>query len=206
MARDGKPTREKILNESTSLVLENGFAGTSIDQILAKAGITKGAFFYHFKTKNDLALALIEKFAQDDLSHLEEVLNETKKQEGDALNQLLFFAQSYIDMMAKLTEPYPGCLYASYTNEPNYFDQGIKDQISNAILQWREALVQLFNKVLENYDFAIDEVDVPSLADHFTVVFEGAFVVSKALNQADITAKQLVHMKNYLQLLFVKRS
>jgi TetR/AcrR family transcriptional regulator, transcriptional repressor for nem operon len=49
MARDGKPTRDKILAESKTLVLENGFAGTSVDQILERSQITKGAFFYHFK-------------------------------------------------------------------------------------------------------------------------------------------------------------
>ena len=58
MGRDGKPTRDKILAESKALVFENGFAGTSIDKILQRTGITKGAFFYHFKTKNALAKAL----------------------------------------------------------------------------------------------------------------------------------------------------
>jgi len=40
------------------------------------------------------------------------------------------------------------------------------------------------------------------LSDQFVVIFEGAFVVSKALNDSDITAKQLQHLKNYLELLF----
>jgi len=205
MARDGKPTRDKILNESTALVLENGFAGTSIDQILEKTGITKGAFFYHFKTKNALAKALIEKFAKDDLTHLDVFLKETEELDGDALVKLMHFTQSYIDMMAELTDPYPGCLYASYTNEPSHFDEDVKAHISEAILKWRDELVKLLNAVLEEYDFAIDEVDVPSLADHFTVIFEGAFIVSRALNQADVTAKQLVHWRNYLNLLFVPK-
>ena len=49
------------------------------------------------------------------------------------------------------------------------------------------------------------KVDVTSLADHFTVILEGAFVVSKALDEPDLTSKALKHFKNYLELLFEVR-
>lgn len=202
MGRDGKPTKDKILAVSRALVLENGFSGTSIDQILERTKITKGAFFYHFKTKNILAKALIEEFAKEDISHMEFVLKETEHLKDDPLNRLLQFVQSYIDLMVELTDPYPGCLYASYTNEPNQFDEEIIAFIYETIMLWRNTMEQLLYDTIDHYKMTKDDVDIPSLADHFTVIFEGAFVVSKALNQADVTAKQLVHFKNYLELLF----
>ena len=203
MARDGKPTRDKILAESRTLVFENGFSGTSIDQILEKTGITKGAFFYHFKTKNALALALIEEFAREDIHHMNETLQITAHLKGDPLSRLLQFIQEFIDMMSELTEP-PACLYASYSYEPKQFSKDIMDLISDTILAWRTTMRQLIEEVLVDYDMKT-EVDIQSLADHTVVIFEGAYVVSRALNGPDITAKQLQHLKNYFELLFVPK-
>ena len=203
MGRDGKPTRDKILAESKALVFENGFSGTSIDQILEKTGITKGAFFYHFKTKNALAKVLIEDYAKEDIHHLNVALEKTKDLKGNSLDRLLQFIQEYIDMMEGLTEP-PACLYASYTYEPNNFDSETLSHISETLLIWRNTMEQLIKDVLEEYDTKI-EIDIPSLADHTIVIFEGAFVVSRALGKTDLTAKHLRHLKNYFELVFVKK-
>ena len=62
MPKSGAPTKEKILSTAESLVLDYGFAGTSVDKVIERAGITKGTFFYHFKTKAELAKAMIERF------------------------------------------------------------------------------------------------------------------------------------------------
>ena len=204
MGRDGKPTRDKILAESKALVFENGFSGTSIDQILQRTGITKGAFFYHFKTKNALAKALIEEFAREDIFYLNEVLKKTENLKEDPLNRLLRFIQEFIDMMSGVTEPH-SCLYATYTYEPSQFDQETLGHISETLLTWRTAMEQLINNVLEEYDTKF-EIDIKSLADHTTVIFEGAFVVSKALNGRDLTADHLKHLKNYFELIFIPKN
>jgi TetR/AcrR family transcriptional repressor of nem operon len=204
MARDGKPTKDKILTESKNLVLRNGFSGTSIDNILAATGITKGAFFYHFKTKNALAKALMEVFVIEDIAFLNEALKQTEHLEGDSLARLLQFTQQFIDAMADLSEPPPGCLYASYLSETDQFDEEIIQSISKIILKWRNTLEDLLQKVLEEYDTQID-VDITSLANLLNVIFEGSYVISKAVNEAALTAKQLTHLKNYFQLLFVKK-
>lgn len=201
MARDGKPTRDKILTESRALILKNGFSGTSIDNILEKTGITKGAFFYHFKTKNLLAKALLEDFAREDISYMNEALEKTEPLKGDALQRLLQFIQEFIDMISDLSEPPPGCLYATYLSENNQFDKEIWEFISTTILLWRSTLELLIHNVLEENDTKI-EVDITSLADLLVVIFEGSYVISKAVNEADLTAKQLTHLKNYFQLLF----
>ncbi|UII79504.1 TetR/AcrR family transcriptional regulator [Flagellimonas sp. CMM7] len=204
MGRDGKPTYDKILAESKALLFENGFSGTSIDQILQRTGITKGAFFYHFKTKSALAKALIEEYAKEDILHMNEALKKTKYLEGDALERLLQFIQEFVDMMSDLSEPY-SCLYATYTYEPSQFDEETLRHISETILTWRNTMEQLIRDVLQDYDPKI-EIDIQSLADHTVVIFEGAFVVSKALKGRDLTADHLKHLKNYFQLLFKRKT
>jgi AcrR family transcriptional regulator len=48
-------TRERILEVAETAVLEKGFAATSIEELIAAVGITKGGFFYHFRDKGELA-------------------------------------------------------------------------------------------------------------------------------------------------------
>ena len=105
--------------------------------------------FYHFKTKNILAKALIEEFAKEDISYMNEALEKTESLKGDALNRLLQFVQEFIDMFAELSEPPPGCLYATYLSETDQFDDEIKEYILTTILLWRNTLELLIHNVLE---------------------------------------------------------
>ena len=51
----GEATRERILEIAEAAVLAKGFGATSIEEVIAEAGLTKSGFFYHFKDKHDLA-------------------------------------------------------------------------------------------------------------------------------------------------------
>lgn len=197
MPKDGSKTRLKILEETTNLVFENGFSGTTIDHILERTNITKGAFFYHFKSKADLAFKLMSHFSESDMRMLEEAKVNAINAHPDPKEQLLTFVQWHIDYFDTLTEPYPGCLYASFLYEPGQFDIEIKKIVTNSLLQWRNELMSIMKGIQDK-----EEIDIDSLADMFSVILEGAFITSKALNDPKLTAAQLKHYKNYLQLLF----
>ena len=53
--RKGAETRERIMEIAEASVLAKGFGATSIEEVIAEAGITKSGFFYHFRDKNELA-------------------------------------------------------------------------------------------------------------------------------------------------------
>ena len=61
MGKKGSKTKEKILDMAQELILQKGFSGSSIDEIIEKSDITKGGFFYHFSGKNDLACSLMKR-------------------------------------------------------------------------------------------------------------------------------------------------
>ena len=170
MPKDGTKTRLRILDETKLLVLENGFAGTTIDQILERTGITKGAFFYHFKSKAALAKGLMEYFAKNDLDELEEVLRKTEHLKKYPRKRLLAFVQYFIDALGGQTEPHDGCLYASYINEPEQFSDDIKSIVTDALLKWRKVIVEIIEEVK-----AVTEVqmqfDADSLADIFSSIY-----------------------------------
>ena len=201
MPKDGSKTKDRILDETTQLVLANGFVGTTIDQILERTQLTKGAFFYHFKNKDELALELMHHFVKSDLSVMEQALKAVEPYSHAPRERLLRFVQWFVDQFSRLEAPHAGCLYASYIYEPEQLSQEIKGLVEEVILKWREALVILLSEAAGDSTVSI-AFDIDSLADHFSVILEGAFILSKALNDPALTAKQLMHYRNYLELIF----
>ena len=76
MPRNGAPTRERILDAAERLVIDNGYAATSLDRVIAESHSSKGSFFHHFASKDELARALVERYAAADIAHLETALAE----------------------------------------------------------------------------------------------------------------------------------
>ena len=197
----GGATRDKILEVTQDLILQQGFGGTSIDQVLAKAGITKGGFFYHFKNKQDLALALINRYAVFEDNLVTNALHRAEKLSHDPLQQLLIFIGLFIEQMDELKDPYPGCLFAIYTYEAKLFSQEIQDVVTGSILMWRERVGDKIKQAKKLYDTKIP-LDDDDLADQLLNIFEGAFVLSKSLEDPKIVVSALIHYRNYLELVF----
>lgn len=66
--KKAETTRMNILQMAFELIYVNGYQSTSIDHIIAKTQVTKGAFFYHFKTKDEMGLAIINEILIPTLS------------------------------------------------------------------------------------------------------------------------------------------
>lgn len=204
MRRDGTATRGKILDAAQNLVLARGYVGMTVDHVLNEVGITKGAFFHHFKSKDDLARALLARYAERDERVYRETRDRVEKLSDDPLQQVLLYIGLFQEMFEGLTEPYPGCLFASYIYELQQFGDDTRELIRSSFTKWRELLQEKFEAVARRYPPRI-EVDAASLADAFTVVLEGAFITSKALNEPKLVSDQLRHFRNYVELLFRPR-
>lgn len=201
MPRDGAITRDRILDAALDLVLERGYAGMSLDQLIQRVGITKGAFFYHFKSKKDLAMALLRRFDEADKAVLQASRQRARKLSRDPLQQLLIFVGLFEEMFEGLSEPYPGCLFASYTNELQQFDADTRALIRESFRAWRDFFREQLDAVAAKHPPRMD-VDMDSLADTFSVMIEGAFIVSKSLGEPEVVTRQLRQLRNYLELLF----
>jgi len=200
MQRNANPTRDRILDTAQELVLATGFAGMSIDQLVQRTGVTKGAFFHHFRSKADLALALVERFAGQDLDLLGEMLARAERLARDPRQQLLVFVGLYIELFEGLSEPPAGCLLASYCYEHELFDDQVKAVCTRNFLTWRDRLGRKIREAMALYPPRLS-VDADSLADGFTAAIEGAFVLSRGTHEPDVVARQLNHYRNYLELL-----
>jgi TetR/AcrR family transcriptional repressor of nem operon len=201
MVSKGEKTQQRILDTAQTMILDHGYAGVSVDQLITRVGLTKGAFFHHFKSKKELARTLIQRYSDEGVQLFRDNLARAKKLSDDPLQQLLIFIGLYEELFEGLTEPYPGCLLAAYVMEMQQFDEDTRRIIDVEFELSRTELTKLINEISQLYPPRI-ELDPVSLADGFMSVFEGAFILSKSLNEADITRQQLRHYRNYIELLF----
>jgi TetR/AcrR family transcriptional regulator, transcriptional repressor for nem operon len=199
--RDPGKTREKILDASLDLILDHGFGATTVDAVVSRAGITKGAFFHHFASKADLARALVDRYALLDREHFAERMARARKLASDPLQQLLLLIALYEEDFEALDAPFPGCLFASYIYENKLFDEETIDVLRESTLMWRREMRGMLERVVAVHPPRI-EVDLDSLADLFYTLTEGSFIMTKTLGDRTLLARHTRHLRNYLELLF----
>ena len=201
MSRDGTATRARILDAAQTLVLEQGFGGTSVDAVIQSAGTTKGGFFHHFRSKQELARALVERYAAEDMALLDDLFDRAEQLSRDPLQQLLLFVALQEELADELSSEDTGCLFASFAYERQLVDEVTREVIAHACRRWRERTRAKLDEVVALYPPRL-EVDLDSLADEGLALFEGAYVLSRALGEPQILKGQLRHFRTYLELLF----
>jgi TetR/AcrR family transcriptional regulator, transcriptional repressor for nem operon len=201
MPRNGTETRERILDNAERLILEQGFAATSVDAVLAAAGTSKGAFFHHFPSKNDLARALVERYAAGDIAVLEEFMAKAEAESDDPAEQVVAFLRLFEEASDDLASAQPSCLYVSMIFEKQLFDNGTNALIADAVLVWRARLVAKLEAAAALHPPKAP-VDLSALADQAFVIFEGAFVLVRTMRDPSLMRAQLTHFRQYVSLLF----
>jgi TetR/AcrR family transcriptional repressor of nem operon len=199
--RDGTATRDRILDAAQRLVLERGFAATSVDAVLAEAPATKGGFFHHFPSKTDLGRALLERYAAADERMLDDFMAVAEGESDDPAEQLVAFVRRFERAADELAPTQPGCLFVSFIYESQLATDGEDDLIATSIRHWRTRLLEKLEAAARQHPPAI-AVDLHSLADQVFTTFEGGFILARAMHDPKHLRAQLAHLRHYLELLF----
>jgi AcrR family transcriptional regulator len=201
MGLKGQQTRENILACAEGIILQRGYSGTSLEDIIRDAGVTKGGFFYHFDGKSDLAKKLMLRYLEQDKVFFDALLERAASLTEDPLQQLLIFLKLMAEAMADLPGTHPGCLVASFTYESQQFDDELRDLNRQGVLAWRQLFTEQFEKIVEQYPPKTDK-PLLELADMLTTVIEGGIVMSKVLDDRHILPNQLLLYRDYVRRVF----
>lgn len=205
MATKGERTREHVLATAEKLILSRGYSGTSIDEIIARSGLTKGGFFYHFDGKADLAKHLMIRYLENDVAFFDALSERARSLVDDPLQQFLLFLKLLAESMAELPESHPGCLIASFTYEAHQFDDEVKSLNAEGILSWRRVFLAHLNEIAAKYPPKTDR-PLEELADMLSSILEGGIIMSKVLDDNDALTSQLLQYRNYIRLVFAEES
>lgn len=190
MPKDGTINRTRILDAAEQLVIENGFAATSVDAVLREAGTSKGAFFHHFDSKLDLARALTERYVAGDIGQLHRALAAIEHL-TDPAERVLAFVRYFEDGADDLMSAQSSCLYIAVLTEQQLVSEGTAGLINQAIETWRTEIATLLR--------AAGLADAEALADHLWVTFEGAFLLCRSTGDSSHMRTQLGTLRRLLE-------
>lgn len=206
MTAKGELTKGKILDAAEAMILDQGFSATSLDRVLEKTGLTKGAFFYHFKNKNELLKALVDRHSRHEEAVFDENFARAAKMSRDPLQQVLIATGLFVEQAEQMLQanpdnPNPGCLFASYAYELETVVPEIHEIARGFALHWRQGLRAKLDEVAAKYPPRI-EVDLDAVADNLLVAFEGGLVMGRILDDPTQIVEHLKNYRTYLELLF----
>ena len=201
MPRKGEVSRERILTAAKSLVMRKGFAGTSVDDILRETGMSKGAFFHHFKSKADLADQLMRWYADGDLKMFRTFMAQAEAAHDNPMDQLLQFLTDFEAYLSDAENPPRGCMYALYTYEDDHFENDVKGFVAETLQTWTAMYIRKFQEVIDLYPPA-RPVTAKQLAELIVSVIEGGLILQRAYGHLGMTARQSQQFRDYLTLLF----
>jgi TetR/AcrR family transcriptional repressor of nem operon len=198
VASDKKETaRTKLLNAALSVVREKGYTATSVDELCAAAGVTKGAFFHHFQSKEDLAVA-----AANYWSEVTGALfaSAPYRKLADPLDRVL----GYVDFREALlrgTVPEFTCLVGTMVQEAYFTNPAIREACERSIFgHASEVAKDIAAAKLARVPDA--KWDPGSLALHTQAVIQGAFILAKAKDDSGIAGESIGHLRRYIEFLF----
>jgi TetR/AcrR family transcriptional regulator, transcriptional repressor for nem operon len=189
--------RQKLLDAALLLIREQGYSATSVDELCAQAGVTKGAFFHHFKSKDALAVAAANHWA-----HNTGVFFETAPyhQHTDPLDRVL----GYLDFRKAILKGEIAeftCLVGTMVQEAYSTSPDIRDACEASISGHAATLEPDIVAAMKRYRIRASWT-AQSLALHTQAVLQGAFILAKAKGDATVAAASIDHLHRYIQLLF----
>lgn len=203
--RKGDDTRERILAVAEAAVLAKGFAGTSIDEIIAAVGITKSGFFYHFKDKGELAKGMMQRYIEHDRQLLDDLFRRGDELHSDPLHGFLVGLKLFAEMLGNLPEAHPGCLAASFTYQDQLFSRDIRALNAEGVLAWRHRFRERFDLIARTYP-PRHQIDLEALADMAATLVEGGLVMGRMLADVTILPRQIMLYRDYVQTIFQGRN
>jgi len=168
----GRLTRDRIVRVATELFRKNGFHNTSLTQILDAAELTKGGFYFHFKSKEELGDAVID-YMRDFWVH--NVLEKVVKEKGAAKR-----IERMFDIMIRTHEgnAFHGCaLLAVLTAEMMEVETHFSDRLRKIYADWKESIVEILKKGKQEGLFK-EWVDPDSLALLLIGTFQGTTMMA----------------------------
>lgn len=201
----GQETRDRVMDVAEEAILAKGYGGTSIEEIIEAASITKSGFFYHFPDKASLAKALLERYIIREDIFFDDMYGRAHELHDDPLHAFLIGLKLMSEAMADLPTGHPGCIIATYCYNNRLFDNEIRELSKVTVMAWRARFHKELMSIAEAYEMT-DDVDLEQVADLLTGVIEGGIVMSKTLREPLILAEQILLYRSYIKLLFKPRA
>ena len=187
--------KARLLDAATRLVREKGFTATSVDDLCGAAGVTKGAFFHHFVSKDALGVAAANFWAETTSAMF---AGAPYHAPTDPLDRVF----AYLDFRAELIVgevPEFTCLVGTMVQELHETSPAIRAACDASITGHAETLIPDIAAALAAH--GVTGIDPRGLALHTQAVLQGGFILAKAKGNPEVARQSVAYLKHYVALL-----
>lgn len=188
--------RARLIEAARRLVRLKGFAATSVDELCAEAGVTKGAFFHHFPSKEALGVALVEDWTETTSALF---AAHPYNAEEDPLDRVF----AYIDLRrALLDQPLPDftCVAGTTVQEVWATVPTMREAAAASLASGADHVRRHLAEALARHP--VEGVTAEGLAWQVQIAVQGGIILAKAAGDAVPAREALDHLERYLRLLF----
>jgi TetR/AcrR family transcriptional repressor of nem operon len=198
--RDGKSTREAVLEAATRLMHIRGYHNTSLDDVLKESGVGKGNFYYHFRSKEDLGYAILDQLVAAFLERtLEPCFSDA---EAPRLPQIRCFLDRVLEAQRQ-RNCVGGCAMGNLASELSDVHEGFRARLASVFTSWRARLTVALREAQERGE-VVDACQPESIGHFLVAGLEGAILMSKVAKDISVMEQCLIELKRYLTLYEVR--
>lgn len=194
--KKAEATRSMILHKAFELIYVKGYQTTSIDDIIATTQVTKGAFYYHFKTKDEMGLAIINEVLKPTLASS---FIEPLQGEQDPLDAIYNLMDSLLMKNEFLKVEY-GCPASNFTQEMTPWNSEFNKALNELTQEWTEAITATIERGKKS-DVIRKEVNAKQVTTFVLSGYWGIRNLGKLENSKKVYISYLKQLKIYLNSL-----
>ncbi len=188
-------TKEQILQAACRLIHCQGFHNTSLDQILRESGVGKGNFYYHFKSKDELGHAVLDRLA---LWTEEQVGREVFRGGGNPVDEIFRFFDLIVEMQREMG-CVGGCPLGNLALELSDIHDGFRQRIQEILTTWRKQISGALSRAQANGQLARN-VQLDRLAEFIIAGIEGGILLAKTHKDLTVLEGCLDELKKHIRM------
>lgn len=191
--KKAEATRLSILRKAFELIYAKGYQTSSLYDILATTHVTKGAFYYHFKNKEEMGMAIINELMKPELYKSFEKFLKSGKNPLHSIYNLMH----YLLMEDPFLKVEYGCPAANFTQEMTPWNQAFSKALNGLTQEWMELMTETIETGKKN-GYVNPSVNGAQVS---TLVMSGYWGIrnfGKLKNSKAVYQPYLTELKNYL--------
>ena len=197
MIETNHESKTRLLNAALHVIRAKGYSATRIEDVCEAAELTKGSFFHHFKSKDDLGLAAAEHWRNMTQGVFESA---PYRSLSDPLDRLLGYVD-YRKAILKGDLPEFTCLAGTMIQEVYRTHPVIRQACDQSISEHAAAVEADIAEAMQKYGIEADW-SAESLSLYMHAVIQGAFIMAKAKDGPEVALTCIDHLRRHIEMMF----